>query len=85
MFLYDILLYIFLTLLLLQPTGVLFIPVLVEPMQEIPSQFSRICMIDGTGDKFEKVAENLTQKIIKWLWNEEKIPYLQQPVVNIYY
>jgi hypothetical protein len=42
-------------------------------------------MIDGTGDKFEKVAENLTQKIIKWLWNEEKIPYLQQPVVNIYY
>jgi hypothetical protein len=43
--------------------NILFIPVFVEPMKEIPSQFSRICMIDGTGDKFEKVAENLTQKI----------------------
>jgi hypothetical protein len=68
-----------------QPNEVIFIPVLIEPVETIPSHFSRICMIDGRGDKFEKVAENLTEKIIQWRLNKEEIFYLQKPVVNTFY
>ena len=42
-------------------------------------------MIDGRGDKFEKVAENLTEKIIQWRLKKKEISYLQKPVVNTFY
>ncbi|CAG2185236.1 unnamed protein product [Mytilus edulis] len=62
------------------PSGVLFIPVLVEPMETIPSHFSRIPIIDGVGEKFEKVIICLIKDVSEWRSNQTKIPYIQNPV-----
>ncbi|VDH98627.1 Hypothetical predicted protein [Mytilus galloprovincialis] len=62
------------------PSGVLFIPVLVEPMETIPSHFSRIPIIDGVGEKFEKVVICLIKDVSEWRSNQTKIPYIQNPV-----
>lgn len=52
-------------------------------METIPSHFSRIPIIDGVGEKFEKVVICLIKDVSEWRSNQTKIPYIQNPVVSI--